>query len=97
MKGYAIFTLHSLHDAQAMSDYRKHALASMKKYGARVRVARGRQEVLEGGPNLASVVIEFDSFEQALTWYRSAEYQESKALRENAADISAVIVEGLPE
>jgi uncharacterized protein (DUF1330 family) len=56
----------------------------------------GRCEGLEGGPAAQrNVVIEFDSYEQALACYRSDEYQEAKRHREGVARAQIVIVEGV--
>ena len=41
-----------------------------------------------------NVVLEFESFEQAKKYYHSAEYQAAKALREGAAIMEMVLVEG---
>jgi uncharacterized protein (DUF1330 family) len=41
------------------------------------------------------VVIEFESYEQALACYRSAAYQEAKRHREGGREGGDVIVEGL--
>ena len=60
-------------------------------------MARGGElEVLEGDwqpPRL--VVLEFDDLEAARRWYRSPEYEEAKRLREGAATMRLVAVEGL--
>ena len=49
---------------------------------------------LEGEGRPRNVVIEFDSFEQAKTYFNSPEYQAAKALRENAGVADIVAVEG---
>jgi len=60
-------------------------------------IARGgRAEQLEGdGWATRRVVIEFDTYEQALACYRSAEYQEACGHRQTAARAEIFIVEGL--
>ena len=55
----------------------------------------GKQEDLEGSPNPRTVVVRFDSFEQARKWYYSAEYEKPKALRQAASSGNAVLVEGV--
>ena len=94
MPAYAIFTLHKLYDADKMSAYRRHAKHSLDKYGAIPRVVRGKQTVLEGDDGIAMVMLEFESYDKAMAWYHSPEYQESKKIREGAGDITTVIVEG---
>ena len=41
------------------------------------------------------VVLEFEDLEAAKRWYHSPEYREAKRLREGAATLRAVAVEGL--
>jgi uncharacterized protein (DUF1330 family) len=41
------------------------------------------------------VVLEFEDLEAAKRWYDSPEYREAKRLREDAATLQAVAVEGL--
>jgi uncharacterized protein (DUF1330 family) len=41
------------------------------------------------------VVLEFEDLEAARRWYRSPEYGEAKQLREGAATMRLVAVEGL--
>jgi uncharacterized protein (DUF1330 family) len=41
------------------------------------------------------VILEFDDLETARRWYRSPEYAEARKLREGAATMRFVAVEGL--
>ncbi|MNH44757.1 hypothetical protein D3C79_1070140 [compost metagenome] len=51
---------------------------------------------MEGRPTpQRSVVIEFDSYEQAVACYRSGLYQEAKGHREGVARAEVIIVEGV--
>lgn len=95
MSAYAIFEMKTLHDAQLMDQYRAKARPTLVAHGAKPLVLRGEQKVLEGDAIDCVVVLEFESYEKALTWYNSPEYQECKKLREKAADINTVIVKGI--
>ncbi len=64
------------------------------KYGARPIVRGGRYESPEGPARERHVVLEFDSYEQALACYRSPEYQAALKLRQAYAESELVIVEG---
>ena len=78
-------------------NYPKYVAANataFEKYGARFRVRGGRFEAPEGAARERHVVIEFDSYEQALACYHSPEYAEAARLREAYADSDLVIVEG---
>ena len=68
--------------------------AAFEKYGARFLVRAGRYEAPEGAARARHVVIEFDSYEQALACYHSPEYAEAARLREAYAESDLVIVEG---
>lgn len=68
------------------------------RYGGRYLARAGRSQVLAGSPGFDRfLVIVFPSFEQALDCYSSAEYQEASSLREGAAEVEIVIVDGVPE
>jgi uncharacterized protein (DUF1330 family) len=62
-------------------------------------VARGGElAVLEGDWRPSRLVIlEFDDLAAAKRWYASEHYQEAKRLRDGAAKLRMVAVEGLPE
>lgn len=49
---------------------------------------------MEGSARGRNVVLEFDSYEQALACWRSPEYQRAKALREAATEIDLIVIEG---
>ncbi len=95
MPAYAMFLIRASHDVDALTRYRKAAHPTITAHGGRVRVARGRQTPLEGQPPPETVIVEFDSYEQALAWYRSPEYQAANQLRKQAADVDAWIVDGV--
>ena len=65
------------------------------KYGARFLVRGGRYSAAEGPARERNVVIEFDSFEDALACYNSPEYQAAKVKRQGAGEADIVIVEGV--
>jgi uncharacterized protein (DUF1330 family) len=77
------------------SGYTQRAPAAFSLYGGRFLARGGRSQALEGrGTPQRSVVIEFDSYEQALACYNSPEYQEALGYRQGAAEAQIVIVEG---
>jgi hypothetical protein len=56
----------------------------------------GAPDVLEGGaPSPRVIIVEFDSAQRARDFYRSSRYQEAKALRTGAAEVSMYVVEGV--
>nr|WP_314493118.1 DUF1330 domain-containing protein [uncultured Pseudomonas sp.] len=94
MKAYWIAHV-DVSDAEQYQQYTQRAPAAFQAYGGRFLARGGRSEALEGRPTpQRSVVIEFDSYEQALACYRSAEYQEACDHRQGAAKAEVIIVEG---
>jgi uncharacterized protein (DUF1330 family) len=63
--------------------------------GGRFVVRGGELAVLEGDWEPSRIVVlEFESLEAIKRWYHSPEYQEIKKLRDGAADLRMVAVEG---
>ena len=54
-----------------------------------------RFKILEGGPAEAVVILRFPTWDDALEWYDSDEYQEARAHRLRGADTRAALVEGV--
>ncbi|MGH8390067.1 MAG: DUF1330 domain-containing protein [Pseudomonas sp.] len=95
MKAYWIAHV-DVTDPDQYSQYTQRAPKAFAEYGGRMLARGGRSEAMEGRATpQRSVVIEFDSYEQALACYRSDEYQEAKRHREGAGRAEIVIVEGV--
>jgi uncharacterized protein (DUF1330 family) len=85
-----------LHDAEQYERYKAVAPESIEQYGGRYVARGGELAVLEGDwqpPRL--VVLEFDDLATARRWYDSPEYGEARKLREGAATMRMVVVEGV--
>ncbi len=69
--------------------------AIFAKYGGRVLARGGRFQVMEGPDTFRRfVVVEFDTFEQAVTCFQSPEYDEAAAFRrDGAGEVETFIVE----
>jgi uncharacterized protein (DUF1330 family) len=93
-KGYWIARV-SVKIADAYPEYVSTAKVAFDKYGAKFLARGGRSEAVEGPGRPRNVVIEFDTYEQALACYRSPEYQKAVAIRQRAADGEIVIIEGI--
>lgn len=95
MKAYWIAHV-DVTDPEQYQQYTQRAPAAFKAYGGRFLARGGRSEALEGRPTpQRSVVIEFESYEQALACYRSAEYQQACSHRQGVATAEVIIVEGV--
>ena len=55
----------------------------------------GRSEALEGKARARNVVLEFESYEAARRYFHSEQYQAARKLREGAAEMEMVLVEGV--
>lgn len=95
MKAYWIAHV-DVTDPEQYQQYTQRAPAAFKAYGGRFLARGGRSEALEGRPTpQRSVVIEFESYEQALACYRSAEYRQACSHRQGVARAEVIIVEGV--
>lgn len=85
----------TIHDVDAIRGYTDHVAATHAKAGARYLSRGGALEVVEGEwrPERL-VVIEFPSWDAAVGWYRSDEYQALRRIREACSHTEMVLVEG---
>ncbi len=95
-KGYVIARV-TVTDTDAYAAYAQAAALAQERYGAKRLVRGGQYTVLEGEAKARNVVLEFDSYDQALAYYRSVEYQAAKLKREGAAQADIIAVEGAPD
>jgi uncharacterized protein (DUF1330 family) len=96
MAAYVIATI-EVTDPEAYPDYTKLSGPAIARYGGRFLVRGGPMEVLEGSTQANRVVvIEFDSKEQAMTWWNSPEYEAAKPLRRRASTGTLVLIDGSP-
>jgi uncharacterized protein (DUF1330 family) len=83
-------------DPEQYEQYKAASPAAIGAAGGRFVVRGGELAVLEGdwSPKRL-VVVEFDDLETARRFYESPEYQEAIKLREGAASLNMVAVEGV--
>jgi uncharacterized protein (DUF1330 family) len=93
-KGYIISRVDVL-DPGAYARYAAAAARAIAAHGGRILARGGRHEALEGEARARNVVLEFDSYEAARAEFYSEEYQAARALRQGAAEIEMVLVEGV--
>lgn len=85
-----------VHDPEAYGRYAALGVDAVVQYGGRILAAGGRVETLEGEPVPPRVVIiEFPSFDDAVAYHHSAEYQAAAAHRAGAATVRFAVVDGL--
>ena len=91
-KGYVILT-EEVKDPEGMRAYGRAAGAAMGH--VKILAVDAKPQVLEGTwHGHQTVVLEFDSVEDARAWYDSEAYTRARELRQAAAATNAVIVAG---
>jgi uncharacterized protein (DUF1330 family) len=92
-KGYWLARLDIKVQAE-YDEYRKRNAGPFAKFGGRFIVRGGNAEGVIGPRRQHNVVIEFESYEQALACYRSPEYQEASQYMKRGCEVDLVICEG---
>jgi uncharacterized protein (DUF1330 family) len=83
-------------DPEQYEQYKEAAFTTVHDHGGRYVVRGGELAVLEGDWNPSRIVVlEFPDLETAKRWYASADYGEARKLREGAASLKIVAVQGI--
>ena len=84
-------------DWDAYREYMRHTPRVIQKFGGRF-IARGGEMVTLEGPEetLRIALIEFPSLEKAKAFYNSADYAQTKKLRERGGTAKFVAIDGYP-
>lgn len=92
-KGYIIAHV-TVTDPEEYKEYVARDTPILLGHGGKFIVRGGRNEVPEGKSFERHVVIEFPTYEKALTAYNDREYQVVAEIRRRHADSTIIIVEG---
>ena len=85
-----------IHDPEQYEQYKAASPAAVAGGGGRFVVRGGELAVLEGNwQPTRLVVLEFEDLDTVKRWYESPEYQAAKKLREGAANLRMVAVQGV--
>lgn len=83
-----------VNDAALYREYQKGAGPSIAKYGGKLVAFDVAAETMEGEPpGPQTVILEFESAEQARKWYESPEYQEVVGKRLQATEGFSVLAQ----
>jgi uncharacterized protein (DUF1330 family) len=93
-KGYIIGRV-TVADPVRYADYAKLSTEAIRQYGGRPIVRGGKNEALEGDARPRNVILEFDSYDQARTFYHSPEYTAARAVRQSVSTGEFLLVEGV--
>ena len=94
-KGYIVSAHRNAADPKKRDAYLKLATPAFKKGGGRILASTENIIVKENGIKERTVLIEFDSFDQAIVAYESPDYQEALKALDGGADRDFRIFEGL--
>ncbi|MFJ8209139.1 DUF1330 domain-containing protein [Streptomyces sp. NPDC096033] len=94
-KAYWVSVYRTISDPEKLAAYNKLAGPAVEAGGGRVFVRGGRVEAYDAGIAGRTILIEFDSFEQAVAARESAAYQEALAVLSDAVERDFRIVEGI--
>ncbi|WP_037359548.1 DUF1330 domain-containing protein [Amycolatopsis orientalis] len=94
-KGYWVSVYRRISDREKLAAYDKLARVAVQAGGGRVLVRSGRVAAHDAGIAERTILIEFDSFEQAVATRESAAYQEALAVLSDAVERDFRIVEGV--
>ena len=94
-KGYWVCFYRSISNPDALAEYAKLAGPAIQGGGGRF-LARGMpSNTYEAGKNMRTIVIEFESVQQAKTTFESPAYQAACRVLEGFAERDIRIIEGL--
>ena len=94
-KGYIIGHI-KVTDPEGYPEYVQRDTPILESHGASFVIRGGQSQTMEGEmpEGARHVVIEFPSYEAALTAYNDPEYQEVAEIRRRCADSTIIVVEG---
>ena len=94
-KGYWVSVYRTITDPERLDAYNKLARSAVQAGGGRVLVRGGRVVARDSGIAERTVLIEFDSFEQAVAARDSEAYQEALVALSDGVERDFRIVEGI--
>ncbi|MGA8245572.1 MAG: DUF1330 domain-containing protein [Nocardioides sp.] len=94
-KGYWVSVYRTISDPERLAAYNKLAAAAVAAGGGRTFVRGGRVMAHDAGTAERTVLVEFDSFEQAVAARESAAYQEALVALADGVERDFRIVEGI--
>ncbi|MDG4857451.1 DUF1330 domain-containing protein [Streptomyces sp. T-3] len=94
-KGYWVSVYRTISDPEKLAAYNKLTPPAVKAGGGRTLSLGSRVEAYDAGIAERTILVEFDSFEQAVAARESAAYQEALVALSDGVERDFRIVEGL--
>ena len=95
MAAYIVFMRDKMRDPAEFERYMAAVPPTLEGHPVRPLAIYGKLEMLEGAPIDGAVIAELETYEAALTWYRSPAYQAAVQHRFKAGDYRAFVLQGL--
>ena len=94
MSGYVIANI-DVKNPEAYEEYIDKVKPIVEKFGGEYLVRAGEYKVIDGEWKYPrTIIIKFSSYEKALEWYNSEEYQPVKPIRLANSVANGIIIEG---
>ncbi|MGA5821240.1 DUF1330 domain-containing protein [Kitasatospora sp. NPDC094028] len=94
-KGYWVSVYRTISDPEKLAAYDELARTAVRAGGGRVLIRGGQVVAHDGGIAERTILVEFDSFEQAVAARESQAYQEALVVLADAVERDFRIVEGV--
>ena len=94
-KGYWVSVYRTISDPEKLAAYNELAPLAVRPAGGRTLIRGGRVVAHDAGIAERTVVVEFDSFDQAVAAYESEAYQEALVALADGVERDFRIVEGI--
>ena len=95
MKGYVVCVYKNITNEEKLKEYAVKARAAVEKFKGKFLIRGGNQIEFEEKGFDRTVVVEFESYQDALNCYNSREYQSAKKFVRNSSKSLVAVVEGL--
>ena len=94
MKGYVVCVYKSITNEEKLKEYAIKAKAAVEKFKGKFLIRGGKSTTKEGDKSPRTVVIEFPSYNEAITFYQSKEYQDAHSILKSNVERQFQIIEG---
>ena len=95
MSGYVISNI-DVKNPEAYKEYIDKVKPIVEKFGGEYLVRAGEYKVIDGEWKYPrTIIIKFSSYEKALEWYNSEEYQPVKPIRLANSVANGIIIQGI--
>ena len=93
-KGYWVISV-NVNNADKFKEYLTRSKPAIELAGGNYLIRAGNKNQVEGPEYQRHVLIEFPSYNDAIRFYNSKEYQDIKKYRDGNVEFSLTIVEGI--